>query len=162
MLALEAGEELNLPPPCNLMPPENETPSDEVEAAQTRRRIRPPEKPCMPLETIRANAAARMQKWGLDDPQKRQEYFDSNPVYERTLSEIGLSVRIANTLEEALHIRNVLELLFYKREELLAVPNVGEKSLEEVYAKLRAVGLLPKQAPPKAAEPPGEVVQRKE
>jgi DNA-directed RNA polymerase subunit alpha len=54
-------------------------------------------------------------------------------------AEIGLSVRTTNCLEER-GIFTVAELLNSTREDLLAISNFGEKTLEEVYKALEGVG----------------------
>ena len=54
-------------------------------------------------------------------------------------AEIGLSVRTTNCLDEQ-GISTVEELLRCRRAELLAIPNFGEKTLEEVYKALEALG----------------------
>lgn len=54
-------------------------------------------------------------------------------------SEIGLSVRTTNCLEEQ-GIFTVENLLHCSREELLGISNFGEKTLEEVYASLEKLG----------------------
>ncbi len=54
-------------------------------------------------------------------------------------AEIGLPVRTTNCLDEQ-GISTVGELLRCTREDLLAVPNFGEKTLEEVYKALEKLG----------------------
>jgi DNA-directed RNA polymerase subunit alpha len=54
-------------------------------------------------------------------------------------AEIGLSVRTTNCLEER-GIFTVRDLLNCKREDLLAISNFGEKTLEEVYKALEGIG----------------------
>ena len=51
---------------------------------------------------------------------------------EMSTAEIGLSVRTTNCLEER-GIFTVNDLLHCTREDLLAISNFGEKTLEEVY-----------------------------
>lgn len=59
---------------------------------------------------------------------------------EMPTAEIGLSVRTTNCLEER-GIFSVRELLAKRPEELLAISNFGEKTLEEVYKALEGIGL---------------------
>ena len=54
-------------------------------------------------------------------------------------AEIGLTVRTTNCLEEK-GIFNVRDLLNTTRAELLSISNFGEKTLEEVYKSLEAIG----------------------
>jgi DNA-directed RNA polymerase subunit alpha len=54
-------------------------------------------------------------------------------------AEIGLTVRTTNCLEER-GIFTVADLLNCTREDLLAIANFGEKTLEEVYKALESVG----------------------
>ena len=54
-------------------------------------------------------------------------------------SELGLPVRTTNCLDE-LGVTTIGELLKCTREELLSVPNFGEKTLEEVYKALEKLG----------------------
>jgi DNA-directed RNA polymerase subunit alpha len=54
-------------------------------------------------------------------------------------AEIGLTVRTTNCLEEK-GIFNVRDLLSTSRAELLSISNFGEKTLEEVFKSLEAIG----------------------
>lgn len=54
-------------------------------------------------------------------------------------AEIGLTVRTTNCLEEK-GIFNVRDLLNTTRVELLSISNFGEKTLDEVYKSLEAIG----------------------
>ena len=56
-----------------------------------------------------------------------------------SMAELGLSVRTANCLEER-GIFTVQHLLNTTREDLLSISNFGEKTLEEVYKALEAIG----------------------
>ena len=58
---------------------------------------------------------------------------------EMSTAEIGLSVRTTNCLEER-GIFTVNDLLYCTRDDLLAISNFGEKTLEEVYKALEGVG----------------------
>ena len=59
------------------------------------------------------------------------------------LSEIGLSVRTTNALEER-GIFTVLQLLSTRQENLLEIPNFGDKTLVEVFKALRNLGFYQK------------------
>jgi DNA-directed RNA polymerase subunit alpha len=54
-------------------------------------------------------------------------------------AEIGLTVRTTNCLEER-GIFTVRDLLQCTRDDLLAISNFGEKTLEEVYHSLAGIG----------------------
>ena len=58
---------------------------------------------------------------------------------EMSTAEIGLSVRTTNCLEER-GIFTVNDLLHCTRDDLLAISNFGEKTLDEVYKALEGVG----------------------
>ena len=58
---------------------------------------------------------------------------------ELSTAEIGLTVRTTNCLEDR-GIFTVRDLLNTTRAELLSISNFGEKTLEEVYASLEAIG----------------------
>jgi DNA-directed RNA polymerase subunit alpha len=62
-------------------------------------------------------------------------------VLELSTAEIGLSVRTTNCLEER-GIFTVRDLLNSTRAQLLSISNFGEKTLEEVYQALEAIGLV--------------------
>ncbi len=56
-----------------------------------------------------------------------------------SIAEMGLSVRTTNCLEET-GILTVRDLLNSTPKKLLAISNFGEKTLDEVYAALEALG----------------------
>ena len=60
---------------------------------------------------------------------------------EMSTAEIGLSVRTTNCLEER-GIFTVEDLLNCTRDDLLAISNFGEKTLEEVYVALEGIGFF--------------------
>ena len=62
---------------------------------------------------------------------------------EMSTAEIGLSVRTTNCLDEQ-GISTVGELLKCNRNDLLSIPNFGEKTLEEVYLALEKLGFMRK------------------
>ncbi|MBX3418984.1 MAG: DNA-directed RNA polymerase subunit alpha [Pirellulaceae bacterium] len=64
---------------------------------------------------------------------------DLKEKLELSTAEIGLTVRTTNCLEER-GIFTVQDLLNTTREELLGITNFGEKTLEEVYKSLEAIG----------------------
>jgi DNA-directed RNA polymerase subunit alpha len=62
---------------------------------------------------------------------------------EMSTAEIGLSVRTTNCLEER-GIFTVADLLRCTPDDLLAISNFGEKTLEEVYKALEGIGFYRK------------------
>jgi DNA-directed RNA polymerase subunit alpha len=58
---------------------------------------------------------------------------------EMSTAEIGLTVRTVNCLEEH-GVFTVKDLLECTPEKLLSFPNFGEKTLDEVYQALAAIG----------------------
>ena len=65
---------------------------------------------------------------------------------ELSTAEIGLTVRTTNCLEER-GIFTVRDLLNCTRDDLLAISNFGEKTLEEVYKALEGIGFARKPKP---------------
>ncbi len=70
---------------------------------------------------------------------------------EMSTAEIGLSVRTTNCLEDR-GIFTVHDLLHSTPEDLLAISNFGEKTLEEVYKALEGIGFSRKSKGEPAAE----------
>ena len=64
---------------------------------------------------------------------------DMSDKLEMSTAEIGLSVRTTNCLEDR-GIFTVNDLLHCTRDDLLGISNFGEKTLEEVYKALEAIG----------------------
>ena len=64
---------------------------------------------------------------------------DLREKLELSAAEIGLTVRTTNCLEEK-GIFCVKDLLNTTRSELLSISNFGEKTLDEVYKSLEAIG----------------------
>ncbi len=67
------------------------------------------------------------------------EARDLEEKLEMSTAEIGLTVRTTNCLEDR-GIFTVRDLLHCTREDLLAISNFGEKTLEEVYKALEGIG----------------------
>ena len=67
------------------------------------------------------------------------EEKDLKDKLEMSAAEIGLSVRTTNCLEEQ-GIFTVQDLLYCTPQDLLAISNFGEKTLEEVYKALEGIG----------------------
>ena len=64
----------------------------------------------------------------------------TNKVLDMTIEELDLSVRSYNCLKRA-GINTVEELTNKTPEDMMKVRNLGRKSLEEVLAKLKELGL---------------------
>ena len=67
------------------------------------------------------------------------EAQDRQRKLQMSTAEIGLSVRTTNCLDEQ-GISTVEDLLKCRRSDLLAIPNFGEKTLEEVFKALEKLG----------------------
>jgi len=68
----------------------------------------------------------------------------AEPIAVVSLEELGLSTRVLKALGEAdVHsAQDMLDKLAQGREEVLAIPGLGRKSLEEIEEALRSAGLL--------------------
>ena len=75
----------------------------------------------------------RIGNWALKKPQKRS-------FLEMSIDELELSVRSYNCLKRA-GINTVEELCNKTSDDMMKVRNLGRKSLEEVLAKLKELGL---------------------
>lgn len=71
------------------------------------------------------------------------EARDLEEKLEMSTAEIGLTVRTTNCLEDR-GIFTVRDLLHCTRDDLLAISNFGEKTLEEVYKALEGIGFYRK------------------
>ncbi len=69
-----------------------------------------------------------------------KEYDEKNKVLEMNIDELELSVRSYNCLKRA-GINTVQELCAKTSDDMMKVRNLGRKSLEEVQAKLKELGL---------------------
>ena len=65
-------------------------------------------------------------------------------IYQTPIEKLELSPRTLNCLKRA-HINKVGEVLERPKEDLLKIRNFGEKSLHELYDKLREMDLLPQE-----------------
>lgn len=66
-------------------------------------------------------------------------------VYQTPIERLDLSPRTLNCLRRA-HVTKVGQVLEMSKDELLKIRNFGEKSLEELYGRLRAHGFMPAEA----------------
>ena len=69
-----------------------------------------------------------------------KENNDKSKALEMSIEELELSVRSFNCLKRA-SINTVEELISKTPEDMMKVRNLGRKSLEEVLAKLKELGL---------------------
>jgi DNA-directed RNA polymerase subunit alpha len=99
--------------------------------------VTPPPPPVVeiPLDVKEAEKELERMTEDLEPDQRKAEREKLN----RPLAEIGFSVRTTNGLEEA-GIYTVGVLLMCKEEWLLSIPNIGEKTLEEIYKGLASAG----------------------
>jgi len=69
----------------------------------------------------------------------------TSEMMETRLEELGLSVRVFNSLKRAgvTTVGEVLDMLSKGEEAMLSIRNFGEKSLEELLSKMREKGFLP-------------------
>ena len=74
------------------------------------------------------------------DVMKETEKVSDDRVLDRTIEELDLSVRSYNCLKRA-GINTVQELINKTPEDMMKVRNLGRKSLDEVLAKLKELGL---------------------
>ena len=74
------------------------------------------------------------------DVMKEVDTTSDDRILERTIEELDLSVRSYNCLKRA-GINTVEELTNKTPEDMMKVRNLGRKSLEEVLAKLKELGL---------------------
>ena len=79
-------------------------------------------------------------------------------VYNTPVEKLALSARTVNCLKRD-HINKVGEVLEKDRSELLKIRNFGEKSLEELYGRLREMGFMPQEEPSKDGTPQADEVE---
>ena len=68
----------------------------------------------------------------------------AEPITETSIEELGLSTRVLNSLTEAGidTVQDMLNKLAEGTEEMLSIPGLGKKSLDEIQEALRAQGFL--------------------
>jgi small subunit ribosomal protein S16 len=102
------------------------------------------------LADVLAEAAAALPVRPVEPPlpaeveEKAVAEEPAEPIAVVSLEELGLSARVLKALGEAdVHSsQDMLDRLTQGREEVLAIPGLGRKSLEEIEEALRAAGLL--------------------
>ncbi len=75
-----------------------------------------------------------------DDVWRADQTADNRKILDMTIEELDLSVRSFNCLKRA-GINTVDDLANKTQEDMIKVRNLGKKSLEEVIAKLKSLGL---------------------
>jgi DNA-directed RNA polymerase subunit alpha len=107
------------------------------------------------VEAVQAAAGQLMQRFYLFSMVDKETAEDLGPaggmgispeVFNTLVENLDLSARTLNCLRRA-GLNRVGEVLSMPRADLLKIRNFGQKSLEELYAKLEERGLLPDQQP---------------
>ena len=78
--------------------------------------------------------------------QKRQKSIENdrlrlNKLLATSLSDLGLSARVVNCLTSSGY-HSLKDIIWMKSEELLAIPNLGNKCLEEIHALFKKHNLV--------------------
>ena len=100
----------------------------------------PVERVNLTVENTRVGQVTDYDKLTLDDVMVEKENDAQEKVLEMNIDELELSVRSYNCLKRA-GINTVAELINRTPEDMMKVRNLGRKSLEEVLAKLKELGL---------------------
>ena len=117
-----------------------------------------------PVEALRESGRMLVEKFFLfANAQKTEEGGPSGPPvslmispeeYNIPVERLELSSRTLNSLKRA-SIDKVGEILEMKPADLLQIRNFGEKSLTELYSRLREMNLLPEELDPDLQQPEG-------
>ncbi|MGQ9909694.1 MAG: DNA-directed RNA polymerase subunit alpha [Candidatus Flexifilum sp.] len=85
---------------------------------------------------------------GFEDGGSGESSERSSQLYEKPIEELDLSVRVFNSLKRTgiTTVGGVLDMLERGPDAMLAIRNFGEKSLDELVAKLKEKGYLPSEA----------------
>lgn len=85
---------------------------------------------------------------GFEDGGSGEANERSSQLYEKPIEELDLSVRVFNSLKRTgiTTVGGVLDMLERGPDAMLAIRNFGEKSLDELVAKLKEKGYLPSEA----------------
>ncbi len=115
-----------------------------------------------PLEAVRKASNLLIEKFYLFSTLEQEPEDDesvgfppgvSHEVYNMLIETLDLSARTLNCLKRA-DVNRVGEVLSMSKEDLLAIRNFGQKSLDELYGTLRAHGILESGEEPEAGEGP--------
>jgi len=98
------------------------------------------ERPPVAEEEVEAAAAPEE----VEEPAEPEEAVEGIPASEVAMDQLELSGRVQRVLSEAgiRTVRDMLNNLEEGREATLAIPGLGEKSLNEIEERLRADGFL--------------------
>ncbi len=98
------------------------------------------ERPPVVEEAVEAPLAAEE----VEEPAEPEEAVEGIPASEVAMDQLELSGRVQRVLSEAgiRTVRDMLNKLEEGREATLAIPGLGEKSLNEIEERLRADGFL--------------------
>ena len=98
------------------------------------------ERPPVVEEAVEAPLAAEE----AEEPAEPEEAVEGIPASEVAMDQLELSGRVQRVLSEAgiRTVRDMLNKLEEGREATLAIPGLGEKSLNEIEERLRADGFL--------------------
>ena len=77
----------------------------------------------------------------LDNPEFAEYILKLHPVFDRLVRSLNLSTRIQNALSDEGYIYYLDELVEMTEQELLKIPSLGKKSLDEVKTALASLGL---------------------
>lgn len=94
------------------------------------------------LERLKGGASIEEVLAVEEKPAEVEEVAAPTPVGEMPIEGLELSTRVYNALKEAgvTKVGEILERLEKGEEEILAIPDFGPKSLEEVREKLKLIG----------------------
>lgn len=97
------------------------------------------------LNEIKAILGSKNLRLGMLPPERQAPAPETtelvgSEILSKPIHELDLSVRSRRTVD-ALNIRSVGDLLQHTAEELLAMPNFGQTSLNEIRMKLRTLGV---------------------
>lgn len=106
-----------------------------------------------PLESLREAARVLMRHFSrvadLREPEPEDLELEEAPipghVYDTPIEDLELTVRAYNCLKRAgiTKVGEILEKLSHSYDEILAIRNFGQKSLDELLERLRAKGFYP-------------------
>ncbi|MDD4287801.1 MAG: DNA-directed RNA polymerase subunit alpha C-terminal domain-containing protein [Candidatus Peribacteraceae bacterium] len=122
---------------------------------EQKKRRKSASKPVILPSQIRNTIVERMRANDLGSKEEVRRYLAENPQHDLSIADLGINTRTTNALGKYLEITQVLELIHCTREEVRAVPNIGEAGLRELLDVLEARGFIPSQAhaAPSGAKP---------
>jgi len=124
--------------------PEENLPS--LPGNEQKKRPKSASKPVILPSQIRSAIVERMRANNLGNKEEVRRYLAENPQHDLSIADLGINTRTTNALGKYLEITQVLELIHCTREEVRAVPNIGEAGLRELLDVLEAKRFIPSQA----------------